>query len=540
VNLDALSIGFVAGAITLPRQAHRSPRQPSSDGQAAPIQSELQRSVVVLLGLLIVVVWHGPAAVAVAASLAMVARRELRRWQNRAADRRMADDIPNVLHDVARRLRAGYSAPLAFAEVLGRLPVAHPGHGSAAALARGDSLRAAVTVWRDQVHAKVGATVLDELVAVVALGEALGGVRASAIEVLADLATERSALAQEVGAQASQAKASAVVMTVAPLVFSAQMVLRDPAASRLLLGTPIGWVLMAIGGSLDGLAWLWIQRLASGRRPGARGRRPRVLIASPVLLAFGRRVVFGRATAASRLPSPVTPSLIATNAFGLESIGRIVERATERFTLSAGLSSASGPSSPERRRRLGLGALLLPPLLIMRPVLGAFAVLVLVIGPRLHRRSIQRAAAKQRAAEVGSVIELVRLALEGGSTPSLALIAVEPLSGRALRPSLTRAADDLRRGVSLDVVLRRLTDEAPELRALSDVLLASSRFGLGVAETLRSLAVEARAARRRQAEAAARRLPVALLFPVVCLTLPAFVVLTVAPLLLSGLGALHF
>jgi Flp pilus assembly protein TadB len=447
-----------------------------------------------------------------------------------------------VLHDVARRLRAGYSAPLAFAEVLGRLPPTHPGHGSAAALARGDSLHTAVTGWRERVHAKVGVTVLDELVAAVALGEAVGGVRASAIEVLADLATERRALAQEVGAQASQAKASAVVMTVAPLVFSAQMVLRDPAASRLLLGTPVGWVLMAIGGSLDGLAWLWIRRLTSGaRRLRARGPRIRESsVASAALLAVGRRVVFGRATTASRLPSPATPGRVATNTFALESIGRVIEGATARFAWYSGLPSPLGPSSPERRRRLGLGTLLLPPLLLMRPVLGVIAVVVLAVGPRLHRRSVQRAAAKLRAAEVGSVIELVRLALEGGSTPSLALIAIEPLAGRALRPSLTRAGDDLRRGVSLEAVLRQLTDDAPELRALSDVLLASSRLGLGVADTLRSLAVEARATRRRQAEAAARRLPVALLFPVVCLTLPAFVVLTVAPLLLSGLGALHF
>ena len=75
---------------------------------------------------------------------------------------------------------------------------------------------------------------------------------------------------------------------------------------------------------------------------------------------------------------------------------------------------------------------------------------------------------------------------------------------------------------------------------MAEVLLASSRLGLPVVETLRGLALEARASRRRDAEARARRLPVLLLFPVVCLTLPAFVLLTVAPLLLSGLGALHF
>ena len=55
---------------------------------------------------------------------------------------------------------------------------------------------------------------------------------------------------------------------------------------------------------------------------------------------------------------------------------------------------------------------------------------------------------------------------------------------------------------------------------------------------LARLADEDRAALRRAAEAHARRVPVRLLFPLVFLVLPAFVLLTVVPGLAAGLGRL--
>jgi len=46
--------------------------------------------------------------------------------------------------------------------------------------------------------------------------------------------------------------------------------------------------------------------------------------------------------------------------------------------------------------------------------------------------------------------------------------------------------------------------------------------------------------RRRKAEEAARRIPVKLLFPLVGCTLPAFALLTVAPLIAGAVRSLHF
>ena len=74
---------------------------------------------------------------------------------------------------------------------------------------------------------------------------------------------------------------------------------------------------------------------------------------------------------------------------------------------------------------------------------------------------------------------------------------------------------------------------------LADGLAAADRDGLPLAPVLDRLADEARQHRRRQADTLARQLPVRLSLPLVLCTLPSFVLLAVAPLLLAALSSLH-
>jgi hypothetical protein len=53
------------------------------------------------------------------------------------------------------------------------------------------------------------------------------------------------------------------------------------------------------------------------------------------------------------------------------------------------------------------------------------------------------------------------------------------------------------------------------------------------------MATRQRAALRRAAEARARRLPVALLLPLICCVLPSFALLTIVPVLVTGVTRLH-
>ena len=93
-------------------------------------------------------------------------------------------------------------------------------------------------------------------------------------------------------------------------------------------------------------------------------------------------------------------------------------------------------------------------------------------------------------------------------------------------------------GLDFEHALEAVARARPRLRPLADALLATDRLGVPVGPVLARLAEEDRTALRRAAEAHARRIPVRLLFPLVFLVLPAFVLLTVVPGLAAGLGRL--
>jgi tight adherence protein C len=79
------------------------------------------------------------------------------------------------------------------------------------------------------------------------------------------------------------------------------------------------------------------------------------------------------------------------------------------------------------------------------------------------------------------------------------------------------------------------TAPAPEVRSLVRALRRAERYGTPVAPVLVAQAREARARRRTDADEAARAAPVKMLFPLVLCFLPAFVLLTVAPIVLTAL-----
>jgi len=90
-------------------------------------------------------------------------------------------------------------------------------------------------------------------------------------------------------------------------------------------------------------------------------------------------------------------------------------------------------------------------------------------------------------------------------------------------------------GRSLDDGLRDLGRTEPVLRPLADALATSARLGAPATLLLERLAGDVRADLRRRAEARARTIPVRLCFPLVACVLPAFALLTVAPVVFGGL-----
>ena len=205
-------------------------------------------------------------------------------------------------------------------------------------------------------------------------------------------------------------------------------------------------------------------------------------------------------------------------------------------------------------------ALLVGPLLRLRPTMDSTAITARLgldptdVGshPRRRRPGRRLPAARpgrKRRAEaaiadaVPDVIDLFAVAVASGLNTRIALRAVaERATPGALADALRRVEQRVEAsGARLADTIERLPDElsSESVRPLVAAITDAERYGAALGPTLDRLADDARRTRQRHAEEAARRIPVKLLFPLVTCILPAFGLLTVAPLIAGGLRALR-
>ena len=186
------------------------------------------------------------------------------------------------------------------------------------------------------------------------------------------------------------------------------------------------------------------------------------------------------------------------------------------------LAPASSRREPFAGLRRGLG----------RSPLIATIVRVARVPPR-RRRERRREALIRR--ELPVVVDLVGVAVSAGCTPFHAIEQATRYGPAHTAASLGGVMQACARGRSLDDALRGLGSTVATLRPLTDALRTSARLGTPAAPALSRLAAEVRADVRRRAEARARTVPVRLCFPLVICVLPAFALLTVVPVVLTGL-----
>jgi Flp pilus assembly protein TadB len=327
---------------------------------------------------------------------------------------RIDAQLPDALEAMARSLRSGSSLPMAIGEAAVSAPQDLAGglREIANAAARGRPLRAAIDRWSETTPGRgVGLAA-----AALGLGAELGGSAARSLDAVAGTLRDRIAARREVRALSAQARMSALVIGIAPLVFLLVVASADPSAIGFLFGSPVGWACLASGVGLDALGAWWMQRIVAGA-------------------------------------------------------------AIERD-----------------------------------PV----------------------------AAQQADVIDLFALALGAGLNLRLSVIAVAGRAPPAWAPALANVVEQLDRGRRVADALDALPDVLGEpARPLARVLAGAERYGTPLLPALDRLALDARLDRRRRAEEAARRVPVKLLFPLVLCVLPAFGLLTVAPLLAGALDALR-
>lgn len=153
-----------------------------------------------------------------------------------------------------------------------------------------------------------------------------------------------------------------------------------------------------------------------------------------------------------------------------------------------------------------------------------------------RRAEARRSRAVLRA--LPEAVDLLVLGIEAGANVLVALAALARRGPDPIAADVDRALREVDQGRRLADALEDLPSRLGEpVRPLVAALVASERYGAPLGDGLVRLAAEVRALRRRRAEEAARRVPVKLLFPLVTCTLPAFALLTVAPLVAGALGA---
>lgn len=140
--------------------------------------------------------------------------------------------------------------------------------------------------------------------------------------------------------------------------------------------------------------------------------------------------------------------------------------------------------------------------------------------------------------EVAEVIDLLLVCVGAGLTVRKAVETVTRKTTGSVSTLLVEALERSDRGVRFADALCLVAPTTGVVGSTFRSLAVSEREGVSLHAVLERLADEARRARQRRAEEAARRLPVLMLFPLVFCTLPAFALLTAAPLIVGGLRSL--
>lgn len=225
------------------------------------------------------------------------------------------------------------------------------------------------------------------------------------------------------------------------------------------------------------------------------------------------------------LTSPCWPAV--------EAMGRAVLR------LRPGERPRPGPSQAAARRA-GAVALAAAGTAAALPVLTPAVVFGGWAWPRLRERREERRRLARVQAGLPEVVDLLALAVGAGANVSHAVAAAGRRGVGPLAAELARITGEVGRGRRVADALDELPARAGEaVRPLTAALSTCERYGAPLGPTLERLADDVRRQRQRRAEEAARKVPVVLLFPLVLCILPAFALLTVAPLVAGALRALR-
>ncbi len=183
-------------------------------------------------------------------------------WRGRE-EARLGRELPVLLEVIARSLRSGASVSTALREAsTGETLAAADLAAVLRAADQGVPMADALDGWARRrstpgIRLTVGA---------LAVAVRSGGSPARALDGVAATLRSRNEVEREVRALATQARASAAVMAVAPVAFALLGVLGDHRTATFLLGTAGGLACLVAGLALDVAGAWWMARIARGPR----------------------------------------------------------------------------------------------------------------------------------------------------------------------------------------------------------------------------------------------------------------------------------
>ena len=187
----------------------------------------------------------------------------LRARAARMRDRRVTEQLPDMMRALAAAIRSGRSIPQALEAARDEaVPPLRPALDiTVARLSVGATLDEALDAFGSVAATPDAALVVETL----KIGRAAGGNLPLILDVAVESLVERDRIARDRAATSAQAKMSAVVVGLMPLAFFAIV---GPGARdqlRVLVGDPIGWALLAGGVVLEAGGALWMRALLRPR-----------------------------------------------------------------------------------------------------------------------------------------------------------------------------------------------------------------------------------------------------------------------------------
>ncbi len=200
----------------------------------------------------------------------------------------------------------------------------------------------------------------------------------------------------------------------------------------------------------------------------------------------------------------------------------------------------TGGSSATAARGAGLVAGLAGVVFLPKPFAYIAMVPVYFLGtgaPALLRNAALARTEAAIDAGLPDLADLMTLLVEAGIGLSRALPIAARESTGALRERLDAALAQIEVGVARQEALEYAAAVSPsnDFKAFARLFAEADRYGTPVAEALRAFAEDARDKQLGRVREEAQKLPIKMLFPLVFMILPAFILLTAGPLAASML-----